>query len=147
VQKKKNLRVQIVVEIVRCDKYQSTRFELAPKSFDVPPAEKATAPVSGLGPGIGKVQMYGVDRGVGKRRESRLCAAVDNPGVGQLPFVDFCLSLQTAFLLDLHTDDKYRGVRAAVLGHKMPVSTADFHLQFLEGSVRQGGQVLGLQQL
>ena len=91
--------------------------------------------------------MEGVYRVIGKRRESRLCAAVNNPGVGQLPFVDFRLSLQTAFLLDLHTDEKYLWVGSAVLSHKMPVSTADFHFQFLERFVQQGGQVLGLQQL
>jgi len=70
---------------------------------------------------------------------------VDNPGVGQPPLLDFRLSFETSFLLELNPDEQALWIHPAVLDHEVPISTADLHLQLLEPSVQKAGQVLGLQ--
>ncbi len=70
---------------------------------------------------------------------------MDNPGVGQLPLLDFRLSLETSFFLELNPDKQALRIHPAVLDHEVTISTADLHLQLLEASVQKARQVLGLQ--
>jgi hypothetical protein len=70
---------------------------------------------------------------------------VDNPGVGQLPLLNFRLSLETSFFLELNPDKQALWIHPAVLDHEVTISTADLHLQLIEASVQKARQVLGLQ--
>jgi len=65
VEKEEHFCVEIVVEIIGYKEDGSTDLQFSPKGLDIPPAEKTAAPVSGLGPGIGKVQVEAVHRVIG----------------------------------------------------------------------------------